>query len=154
MNGSRLGRPRSRGQRGAVAVEFALVSSALLVPLLLGALFYGYYLWKMQHVPLLDPNLDQAGFVGEMCPGELLARVKEAALVAMENVDGAAGIPLASNDVTTTLVNAVPGQLGADVRVSITTSVMSTSPIPLPHGGNVVNDVMIRLQNVVVRTGC
>lgn len=152
MGGPRLGGPHRRGQRGAVAVEFAVVSSALLVPLLLGALFYGYYLWKMQHVPLLDPNLDQAGIVGEMCPGELLARVKEAALVAMENVG--AGIPLASNDITTALVSAVPGQLGADVRVSITTSVMSSSPVPLPHGGNVVNDVLIRLQNVVVKTGC
>lgn len=146
---------RRRDQRGAVAVEAALVSSFILVPLLLGVLYYGFYLWKMQSVPLLDPNLDQAGFVGEVCEGELLDRVKTAALVALENVDDAVGLPLTSNDVTTSLVHAVPGQLGVDVRISITTLVTSSSPVPLPNGGNVVNDVMLRLENVVIKTaGC
>jgi hypothetical protein len=145
---------RSRDQHGSVAVEAAIVGSVILVPLLLGILFFGYYLWKMQHVPLLDPNLNQAAFVGVICPDELLARVKDAALVAMENVDDGTGIPLSSNDITTSLVNSVPGQLGVDVRVSITTSVMSSSPIPLPNDGSVVNDVLIRLENVVIKTGC
>jgi Flp pilus assembly protein TadG len=144
----------ARGERGAVAVEAAIVSSVLLVPLLLGVLYYGNYLWKSQQVALLDPNLDQSGFVGEICPGELLARVKDAALVAMENVDDAAGLPLTSNSITTSLVNGVPGQLGVDIRVSITTTITSSAPIPLPNDGNVVNDVMIRLQNVVIKTGC
>jgi hypothetical protein len=148
-------RARRSDDRGAVAVEAALVGSFILVPLLLGILFYGYYFWKLQQVPLLDPNLDQAGFVGDLCSAELLARVKATALVALENVDDGTGIPIGSNDITTTLVNGIPGQLGVDVRVSITTTVISSSLLPLPNNGNVVNDVLIRLQNVRITTaGC
>jgi hypothetical protein len=148
-------RARRSDDRGAVAVEAALVGSFILVPLLLGILFYGYYFWKLQQVPLLDPNLDQAGFVGDLCGDDLLARVKTAALVALENVDDGTGLPIASNNITTSLVNAVPGQLGVDIKISITTSVMDSELLPLPNDGNLVNDVLIRLQNVRITTaGC
>ena len=148
-------RARKSDHRGAVALEAALVGSVILLPLLLGVLYYGYYLWKMQQVPLLDPNLDQAGFVGDLCPADLLARVKTAALVALENVDDGTGLPLTSNDVTTSLVNSVPGQLGVDIKISITRSVIDSSLLPLPNDGNLVNDVLIRLQNVRITTaGC
>jgi Flp pilus assembly protein TadG len=41
-------RNKRAGQRGAVAVEFAL-SLFLLIPLLLGTLDYGYYFWVALH---------------------------------------------------------------------------------------------------------
>ena len=144
-----------RDQRGAVAIEAGLVISFLLVPLLLGVLYYGFYLWKLQQVPLLAPNLDQAAFVGAYCEADLLARVKDTALVNMENIDDGVGMPLTSNSITTSLVNAIPGQLGVDVRISVKASALSASPIPLPLGGQVVNDITVRLENIVIKTtGC
>lgn len=148
---------RRRGQRGAAAVEAALVISAILVPLMLGVLYYGMYFWILQSAPMLDPNLDQAEFVGEYCPNnqqQLLTRVREAALVAIGNVDDGSGLPITLSSITATFSSYVPNGLGVDIRVSVTSSVMSeTSILPLPNNGNIVNDSVIRLQNVHYSTG-
>lgn len=144
-------RPRRRDD-GAVAVESALVLSFILAPLMLGVLTYGYYFWQAQRVPLLDPNIDQSGLVGEICESQLVGRVLDTVRTAVENVDDANALPVPVNGITATVLDFVPGTLGVDVRVSITTNLGSV--LPLPNGGNVTNDVLLRLQNVKVKTGC
>ena len=149
-----MGRRSRRRDDGAVAVESALVLSFILAPLMIGVLTFGLYFWKAQRVPLLDPNIDQSGLVGEICESEIVDRVRTAALVAVENVDGADALPVTLSDITATIVSYVPGGLGVDVSVSITSNISDGSPFPLPNDGNVTNDVLIRLQNVKIKTGC
>lgn len=149
------GRRSRRRDDGAVAVESALVLSVILAPLLIGVLTYGFYFWQAQKVPLLDPNMDQSGIVGELCEAELVSRVKAAALTAVTNVDDTGALPVALDDITATVLSAVPNGLGVDVSVSITTTIGEGSFLPLPNGGNVTKDVFLRLQNVKLKTaGC
>jgi hypothetical protein len=149
------GRSRRRDDDGAAAVESALVLSVVLAPLLMGILTYGYYFWQAQKVPLLDPNIDQAGIVGELCEGELLTRVRAAALTAVTAVDDTGALPVTLGDITATVVSVVPDGLGVNVTVSVTTSIGEGSFLPLPNDGNVTKDVLMRLQNVTITTsGC
>jgi hypothetical protein len=149
---------RHRTQAGAAAVETAILVSAVLVPLLLGVLYYGFFFWKAQAVPTLDPDIDQAGFVGTYCVGalpQLLSRVETAVLVAIENVDEGAGLPIQLSDITATVVSYVPDGLGVDIKVSVTLPALAETLafLPLPNDGNVVSDAMVRLQNVRISTG-
>jgi hypothetical protein len=153
----RRARAAGRTDRGAVAVEAALAVSVILVPLMLGVFYYGYFLWKAQSQPLLDPNVDQAAFVGELCGPELLDRVRAAALVTAENLDDGTHLPISLTDITATVVSFVPNGLGVDVRVSISAPVLEEklSFLPLPNNGRIVSDALIRLENVRLKTaGC
>lgn len=149
-----MSHPRPRADRGAAAVEAALVGSFILVPLLLGVLSFGYYLWKLQRVPLLDPQLDQTAFVGEICEGELVSRVRTATLTTLENAEDAASLPVSLSDITASVVPSEVGGLGVTVNIGVTVPLLTSSFIPLPNDGNVTNDVQVRLQNVVLKTGC
>lgn len=143
------------GERGAAAVETALLMSALLAPLMLGVLYYGLFFWKLQSVPTLDPNLDQAGFVGSYCASQgsqLADRVRAATLVSVQNVDEGSGLPISLEDIAVTVLDYVPGSLGVSVQVSIRVPVLeeTLSFLPLPDDGNVVSDSVVRLQNVMI----
>lgn len=140
-----------------MAVEAALVLSVILMPLTLGVFYYGYFLWKAQSQPVLDPNVDQAAFVGELCSGELLDRIRTAALVTAENLNDGTRLPIAVTDITATVVSYVPNGLGVDVQVSISAPVLEEklSFLPLPNNGRIVSDALIRLENVRLKTaGC
>jgi hypothetical protein len=154
----RAGLARPRGARGAVAVEAALMLSVILMPLMLGVFYYGYFLWKAQSQPLLDPNVDQAAFVGDLCGPELLARVRDTVLVTATNLDDGTHLPISLSDITATLVDPLAtGTLGVDVRVSISAPVLQEklSFLPLPNNGRLVSDALIRLENVRLKTaGC
>lgn len=153
-----LARYGEDGARGAVAVEAALLISFLLTPLLLGVLYYGAYFLKMQSVPVLDTNVDQAGFVGTYCTGDLpqlLDRVRAAVLANVQNVDSSAQLPISLTDITATVDGYVPNGLGLDVKVSIASTVLTDTIdlLPVPGGGVITSDAVIRLQNVKVSTG-
>lgn len=148
----------TRTARGAAAVEFALVFAAVLAPLMVGVLYYGYFFWKLQSVPTLDPELDQSSFVGTYCTSQLpdlLARVEAATLVAVSNVDGSGALPLQLSDVTASVLTYTPDRLGVDIRIKMVSPAMSESVslLPLPNDGNVTSDAVIRLQNVRVSSG-
>jgi hypothetical protein len=152
----RRARAAGRTDRGAVAVEAALTLSVILAPLMLGVFYYGYFLWKAQSQPLLDPNIDQAAFVGELCEGELLERVRQTALVSAENLDDGTHLPIKLSDITATVVQSVPN-LGVDVKVSISAPVLkeTLSFLPLPNDGRIVSDALVRLENVRLKSaGC
>ena len=152
-------RARARGDdRGAAAVEGATVTAFFLVPLMVGVLAYGYYFWQLQKATLLDPGFDQAGIVGTFCTNQvsdLLARVRDASLVAAENVDSADSLPLSASDVTASVVGYVPGELGVIVTVRFSTDVVDNVAgiVPLPNDGHVVRESQVRLENVVITSG-
>ncbi|MBB6626557.1 hypothetical protein H5V45_04385 [Nocardioides sp. KIGAM211] len=152
--GARRGSP-PRVERGAAAVEAALLLGAVLAPLMVGVLYYGLFFWKLQSVPTLDPNLDQSGFVGSYCATQrtqLADRVRAATLVSVQNVDEGSGLPISLEDIVVTVLDYVPGSLGVSVQVSITAPVLeeTLSFLPLPDDGNVVSDSVVRLENVMI----
>lgn len=149
---------RPRHERGAAAVETGLLTSAVLVPLMLGVINYGHYFWQLQRVSELDPNIDQSGLVGTYCAGQipaLMTRVKAAALVAADNLDAGGDLPLSLSNITATVVSYTPDTLGLLVNVSFTTDVADGlfDYLPLPDDGNLVSDSQIRLQNVKITSG-
>ena len=147
-------------QRGAAAVEAALLFSAVLVPLLLGVINYGYYFWQLQRVPELDPAIDQSGIVGTFCTGELpdlLTRVRQAALIAVDNLDTASGeqTTLSLSDITASVVTYTPDSLGLVVQVGFSSPAVDEliGFLPLPDDGRVVSSTRLRLENVKVSSG-
>jgi hypothetical protein len=150
--------PDARDDAGAAAVEAGLLISAILMPLLLGVINYGHYFWQLQRVPELDPNIDQSGLVGTYCLGQipdLLTRVREAALVAANNLDDGNDLPLSLSDITATVVSYTPDTLGLVVEVGFSTNVIDEliSFLPLPDDGNLVSGAQVRLQNVKITSG-
>jgi len=141
------------GERGAAAVEAGLLISFVLVPLLLGVLYYGSYFWRAQHVAAYAPRLPQAGVTGELSCSELVARVKQLVLGGVDDADRALGEHLGLDDVAVDVVRVLP-TVGADVRVSLVVPAVSETLawLPLPHGGDLVSDVLVRLDNVSVST--
>ncbi|MGZ4445280.1 MAG: hypothetical protein ACXVWZ_03930 [Nocardioides sp.] len=147
-----------RPERGAAAIEAALLLSLVLTPLMLGVLYYGFFFWKLQRVPELDPNIDQSGIVGTFCLNQqtdLLTRVRAAALVSAQNLDNGTDLPVSLSDITATVVQYTPGALGVVVKVGFRTHVLdeAVSWLPLPNDGNVVSDSQVRLENVVITSG-
>lgn len=145
----------ARSSEGAAAVEAALFVSVVLVPLMLGVFYYGLFFWKLQAVPTLDPNVDQAGFVGAFCETALRDRVESEVLADLQDVDQGSGLPVSAREVTATVLSSVPGQLGVDVQVTVTVQVMSESTlIPLPADGSIEHVSWIRLENVTISPVC
>ena len=142
-----------------MAVEGALVFSAVLAPLLLGVLQYGAYFWQAQHTSLLDPNVDQSSIVGTYCTSQipdLLTRVRQAALVAAQNVeDDTDTANLSLSDVAASVVSYTPDALGLLVEVTFTVAVSDEvlSFFPLPDDGNLVTKSQVNLVNVKISSG-
>lgn len=139
-------------------MEMALLLPTVLAPLLLGVVYYGYFFWRAQQVPVLAPQLDQASLVGTYCAGtipQLTDRVRALTLVSVQDLEGAAGLPVTASDVTAAVVDYVPDGLGVLVRVSVTSSVLDSAVplVPLPHGGRLTQDALLRLENVRISTG-
>jgi hypothetical protein len=150
----RQSRRSSRAQTGAVAVEGALLFAFILAPLLLGVLQYGAYFWGQQRVPTLDPNVRQSQLVGSFDCGQLVNQLLQTVNTNLQNVDDALGLDVGVEDLTATVLQFVPNQLGVDVRVSISVPVADPliSFLPLPDNGRLVRDVFVRLENVKVTT--
>ena len=151
-------RPERRTERGAAAVEAALLFSVVLVPLMLGVINYGFYFWQAQKAPELDPNIDQSGIVGTYCAGQipdLLTRVEAAALIAAQNLDSGTDMAVSAGDITATLVSYTPDTLGLVVQVSFSTNVVDAliPYLPLPDDGNLLSSSQVRLQNVKITSG-
>ncbi|MCW2793221.1 MAG: hypothetical protein JWO76_2319, partial [Nocardioides sp.] len=72
---SACGATPRRAETGAAAVEGALVTAFVLVPLLAGVLLWGSYFWKEQQVSLYPPRLSQSLAVGTCTTQEISARV-------------------------------------------------------------------------------
>ena len=142
-----------------MAVEAALVFSAVLAPMLLGVLQYGAYFWQAQHASLLDPNVDQSSLVGTYCTSQvpdLLTRVRQAALVAAQNVEDDTGTSsLSLSDIGATVVSYTPDELGLLVEVTFTVAVTTEvlSFFPLPDDGNLVTRSQFNLENVKISSG-
>lgn len=142
-----------------MAVEGALVAAAILVPLLLGVLYWGHYFWLAQRAEIEPPRLDQRLAIGTCSNDQLTTRVK--ASVA-QNVWALNDTTLTSlgisadqlpNLIEVTL-DEVPG-VGVDVhvRLSIPLTDELAGVLPLPNEGRLVRDLTQRLDYVDLTTG-
>lgn len=145
-------RTHPRPDRGAAAVEGALLISFLLIPLLMGVLTYGDYFWRAQRVGEYVERAPIDGVAGRFANcGELVARVKSTLSTALStNLDDE---PVPLENITVTVVELLP-TVGAVVEVSILTDVSSllSGLVPLPHDGAVLTELTFRLDDVVVTT--
>lgn len=143
-------RGRARAEHGAVAVEAGLVTTALM-PLLVGVLVLGTYLWHAQKVDAYAVRIPAGAVQGSgLTCQELVDRVKQ---TVVDNVNGLGDVsPIDLSDVTATVVQVLP-TVGAVVKVSVRVPVATTAASLLPGGGAVVTDTLVRLDDVTLSTG-
>jgi hypothetical protein len=147
---------KRRAERGAVAVEAALVLTFIMIPLVLGVITYGSYFWQAQKVQPLSTRLPMDDVVGEFDCSQLIDRVKTTVQNALPNVEGAVGGVLPLDAIGVRVVNVLPS-VGVDIVLSIQIPVVSQlgGLLPLPNGGNVLSEATYRLDNVKLTTaGC
>ena len=144
-----------RESRGAAAVEFALMAAFVLVPLVMGVLYYGMYFWKAQAAGAIPSTLPTNGINGRFATcGELVTAVKNTLVGVSPNITGTVGDPLQASDIVVSVVELLP-VVGAVVKIQLTIPVLDElgGLLPLPNGGAVVTELTTRLDNVVVTTG-
>jgi TadE-like protein len=142
--------PCARSEQGAVAVEAGLVTT-FMMPLLLGILFAGNFFWHAQKADLYDARIPTGAYAGQTftCDG-LVARVRSDVVALVNSTHGTAP-DIGLDDVTALVVDVVP-TVSAVVQVSVT-----APPVPglgswLPDGGAVVNETVLRLDDVALTT--
>lgn len=129
--------------------------SFVIIPLLLGTVYWGFFFWRAQaagQVPITLPGNAISGRFATC--GELVARVKDTIVGIAPNVTGTVGSPLDLDDITVEVVELLP-TVGAVVDISISVQVLDeiSALFPLPDDGAVVTELRARLDNVVVTTG-
>ena len=151
-----LRRRAPRGERGAVAVEAALLLSLVLIPILLGVITYGSYFWHAQNVQPLSSRLPLDDVVGEFNCAQLVDRVKTTVANALPGVSSALGDSVPLTSIGVTVVNVLP-TVGVDIVLSISLPALNQlgGLLPLPNGGSLISEATYRLDNVTLTTaGC
>ena len=147
---------KRRTERGAIAVEAALVLTFIMIPLVLGVITYGSYFWQAQKVQPLSQRLPMDDIVGEFDCAQLIDRVKTTVQNALPNVDGALNGVLPLSAIGVQVVNVLP-TVGVDIVLSIQLPAVTQlgGLLPLPNGGNLLSEATYRLDNVKLTTaGC
>jgi hypothetical protein len=145
-----------RGERGAIAVEAAVILSVVVMPLLLGVLTYGNYFWQAQKTQPLAAQLPMQSIVGQFTCAQLVDRVKTTVQNALPSITNLFSGVLPLDDIDVDVVNVLP-TIGVDILVSISVPAANQlgGLIPLPHGGDLVTEATYRLDNVQLTTaGC
>jgi Flp pilus assembly protein TadG len=147
-----IGRRRARrDERGASAVEFALVLIPLLY-LIFGLVQYGWYFYAMQSGSSAVGDAARRIAVGNCTTTSQVQTV-------IYNHLGAATTAASSSGVTTTITYtkadgsgsvAAPGEIGGAVTVTATfpTLNMHFPLIPVPNNGNVTRTNVARIEDV------
>lgn len=143
-------RGRARRERGAAAVEAALVISVLLVPLFLGVVALGDYFFRAQRVDTLAPGVPVGGVAGAFTCQGLKDRVAATVVDVVGDLDASLG-DIDVSDVTVTVVEVLP-DVGVIVDIHIETNLVGglASLIPLPGGGSIVTDFSQALEDVTI----
>lgn len=145
---------RRRDQRGAAAVEAALMAALLLAPLLSGVLYWGNYFYEAQKVRTLDVTaIPQGSVAGTYSCAQLTDKVKTLVASNLTSIASQLGVAQSAIGVTASVVRVLP-DLGVDVQLSVTIPIADQlgSILPLPNGGAVVQAATQRLSNVKVTT--
>jgi hypothetical protein len=135
-------RARGReGQRGAAAVEAALVISFFLAPILGGVLTLGERLWQAQKQPPYDARTVSSQVVGRFGCAELVDRVKTTLVNNTAHLD----VPLEAGWIAVDVVDVLP-TVGAIVEIGISVPALDGL------GSPTVTEASERLEHVSVTT--
>ncbi len=141
--------PGARRERGVAAVEAGLVTT-ILMPLMVGVLFFGNYFWHAQEAGAYDPRIPQDAVVGyHLSCQQVTDRVKQAVVDQSAALGDAYAPALHLDQVTASVVDVLP-DASVVVHVGVRVQVVSQLTSLLPDGGAVVNDATMRLENVTV----
>lgn len=142
-------------ERGAAAVEAAVVVTLLLVPLVIGVLHWGDYFWRAQQVDTLAPAVPEGSVAGTFTCADLKELV---AASVVDVVDGlGVDLPLVpADDVVVTVVEVLPDVgVVVHIHVEVPNEGGLSSLVELPDGGNLVTDFTQRLDDVRISDqGC
>lgn len=143
-------RSRRRGDGGAAALEFGLITPVLLL-IVLGIIQYGIYFWGMQAGSAAASDLARRLSVGD-CQATGTAQT-----FVVRRLGPAASTPtvgVAYQDGTGTAM-AAPGQVGGNVRVTLQFGVLNLHlPIvPVPGGGTVSSSANARVEDLAAASG-
>jgi Flp pilus assembly protein TadG len=148
-------RLRRRDDRGAAAVEFALVLIPMLY-LVFGLIQYGWYFYAMQSGSSAVGNAARRVAVGNC---QTVAQVQ----TMLKNNLGPATTASSASGVATTITYtkadgttmAAPGQIGGSVTVTATfpTMNMHFPFIPVPNGGSVTRTNVARIEDLASTEG-
>jgi hypothetical protein len=152
--------PRSAQQggreRGAIAIEAAVILSVVLMPLLLGVLTYGSYFWQAQKAQPLAAQVPMQNIVGQFTCVQLVDRVKTTVQNALPSVTSLYTGQLPLDDIGVRVVNVLP-TVGVDIVLSISVPAATQlgGLLPLPNDGRLLTEATYRLDNVQLTTaGC
>ncbi len=142
---------RGRTERGAVAVEAALVLSFFMVPFMLALFQYGNYFWQAQRVQSYAPRIPSGTVTGSLTCTQLMAQVKSSVVTLGNDLGAVTAIPL---DAITVVAEALP-TVGVVVNVSVQVPILTGlgSLVPLPGTGAVTTEFSQRLNDVTLTTG-
>ena len=149
-----LGLRRGRDDRGAAAVEFALVLTPLLL-IVFGILQYGWYFNSLQSGTSAAADAARRLSVGDCQDGSQLRAMLRSHL----------GAAMADSTVTATVTYtdsagatiAAPGAVGGNVavRLEFRSADFHLPFVPFPHDGMVVRTAMARVEDTNASTaGC
>ena len=136
---SRARRPHD--QRGASAVEFALVLIPL-TALLLGIIQYGWYLYVTQTTAGAASHVTRRLEVGDCWTGDAALRL------AQSQASHVSALTKSPSDLT----GAQPGE--TQVRVTVTADADILNFLPLPNGGVVTETVQAQLEDTTEGAPC
>ena len=140
---------RRADERGAAAVEFALIFSLILVPLLLGMLQYGWYFYTSQVTGSAARETARRLTVGDCQGGTTPTKATQFA----RQQSGLATLTLSYGATATPTSNTLPA-VGQVVRVSATADGAIIAFLPLPDGGQVTRTVDARVEDVTEDSTC
>jgi Flp pilus assembly protein TadG len=146
--GSERTRVRRRTDRGAAAVEFALVLVPLLV-LVFGIIQYGLYFWAMQAGTNATGEAVRRLSVG-YCQNSTDLRNMVAGRIglATNNPSGVTTVVVYKKTDAAHTVTTTP-QIGDNVNLTVTFDALNMHLpfIPMPNGGSVTRDIYARVEN-------
>ena len=137
----------TRGESGASAVEFALVS-LILFPLLFGILQYGYYFFALQNGNSVAREAARKVSVGDCSSNTALETYVDTRLAGVErrNLDVGREYLDASGLATTTPA------VGGSVKVTVTFNTLDLGLVPVPGDGLVTKTAETRVEDLMPGT--
>ena len=147
---------RRRSQKGAAAVEFALIAP-ILIMLLVGLVQYGFYFYAMQSGTSAVGEATRRMAVGDcQTPGEVQTLLK-GRLGAATTASSPSGITVnpAYTKADGTTTTASPGEIGGTVTLTATVPTIDLNfpLISIPNGGNVTRSATARIEDVSAMAG-
>ena len=137
---------RRRGQRGAAAVEFALVACFILIPLLFGLMQYGWYFYVASTTSHAASSVARRLEVGDCWTGTSATTYVSNQMPAPQTTKPSV------TKTPSTLTGATVGT--TQIQVTVTAQGKILGFLPMPNNGVVTRTVTAQLEDDKADTAC